>query len=203
MKPFLLALRAQVIPAALIPFLYDIRPPVSFVDGCLVVEIQDFRKTPEVRSRVVMRPAPETLPLTIDIMLGRRAETWDEAMTLELESRVMVSDVGKVEVMPRCRSPGPLRWSSPQPAASHVALADHRLPPRLPSTSAHLHSRRATPHSPLPSPRRPIRTLRLTAHLDPPKRRARKKTARWRRCASSSLPGPADARSRRTGRCCD
>ncbi|CAK9785170.1 hypothetical protein CC85DRAFT_284265 [Cutaneotrichosporon oleaginosum] len=91
MKPFLLALRAQVIPAALIPFLYDIRPPVSFVDGCLVVEIQDFRKTPEVRSRVVMRPAPETLPLTIDIMLGRRAETWDEAMTLELESRVMAA----------------------------------------------------------------------------------------------------------------
>ncbi|GMK59716.1 hypothetical protein CspeluHIS016_0803220 [Cutaneotrichosporon spelunceum] len=91
MKPFLLALRAQVIPAALIPFLYDIRPPVSFVDGCLVVEIQDFRKTPEVRSRVVMRPAPETLPLTIDIMLGRRAETWDEAMALELESRVIAA----------------------------------------------------------------------------------------------------------------
>lgn len=92
MKPFLLALRAQVIPAALIPFLYDIRPPVSFVDGCLVVEIQDHRKSPEIRSRIVMRPAPETLPLTIDIMLERRHETWDEAMTLELESRIMVSE---------------------------------------------------------------------------------------------------------------
>jgi hypothetical protein len=90
MKPFLLALRAQVIPAALIPFLYDIRPPVSFVDGCLVVELQDFRKAPEIRSRVVMRPAPETLPLTIDIMLERRNENWDDNMTLELESRIMV-----------------------------------------------------------------------------------------------------------------
>lgn len=91
MKPFLMALRAQVIPAALIPFLYDIRPPVSFVDGCLVVEIQDFRKGPETRSRVVMRPAPETLPLTIDNMLSRRQERWDDNMTLELESRIMVS----------------------------------------------------------------------------------------------------------------
>lgn len=93
MKPFLMALRAQVIPAALIPFLYDIRPPVSFVDGCLVVEIQDFRKVPEVRSRVVMRPAPETLPLTIDNMLSRRQERWDDNMTLELESRIMVGGI--------------------------------------------------------------------------------------------------------------
>lgn len=91
MKPFLLALRAQVIPAALIPFLYDIRPPVSFVDGCLVVELQDFRKVPEVRSRVVMRPAPETLPMTIDIMLARRHENWEDNSVLELESRIMVS----------------------------------------------------------------------------------------------------------------
>lgn len=91
MKPFLLALRAQVIPAALIPFLYDISPPVSFVDGCLVVELQDFRKRPQVRSRVVMRPAPETLPMTIDIMLERRQETWDDRMTLELESRIMAA----------------------------------------------------------------------------------------------------------------
>jgi hypothetical protein len=93
MKPFLLALRAQVIPAALIPFLYDIRPPVSFVDGCLVVELQDFRKVPELRSRVVMRPAPETLPQTIDIMLERRNEVWDDEMTLELESRIMVRTI--------------------------------------------------------------------------------------------------------------
>ena len=91
MSPFLLALRAQVIPAALIPFLYDIRPPVSFVDGCLVVEIQDSRKTPEVRSRVVMRPAPETVPQTVSVMLERKGEEWDENMALELESRIMVS----------------------------------------------------------------------------------------------------------------
>jgi hypothetical protein len=37
-----------------------------------------------------MRPAPETLPLTIDIMLERRNENWDDNMTLELESRIMV-----------------------------------------------------------------------------------------------------------------
>ncbi|WOO83616.1 SAGA complex subunit spt20 [Vanrija pseudolonga] len=91
MKPFLMALRAQVIPASLIPFLYDIRPPVSFVDGCLVIEVQDYRKNPEVRSRVVMRPAPETLPQTIDAMLERRRETWDDQMTLELESRILAA----------------------------------------------------------------------------------------------------------------
>jgi len=90
MRPFLLALRAQVIPAHLIPFLYDIQPPVSFVDGCLVVEIQDFRKVPEVRSRVVMRPAAESLAQTIDIMLERKGEVWDERLALELESRIIV-----------------------------------------------------------------------------------------------------------------
>lgn len=91
MKPFLLALRAQVIPADLMPFLYDIQPPVSFVDGCLVVEIQDFRKEPEGRSRVVMRPAAEALSQTIDTMLERKGQNWDERMTLELESRIIVS----------------------------------------------------------------------------------------------------------------
>ncbi|KAL1405920.1 Transcription factor spt20 [Vanrija albida] len=91
MKPFLMALRAQVIPASLIPFLYDIRPTVAFVDGCLVIEVQDYRKNPEVRSRVVMRPAPETLPQTIDAMLERRTETWDDQMTLELESRIIAA----------------------------------------------------------------------------------------------------------------
>ena len=91
MKPFLLALRAQVIPADLMPFLYDIQPPVSFVDGCLVVEIQDFRKEPEGRSRVVMRPAAEALSQTIDTMLDRKGQNWDERMTLELESRIIVS----------------------------------------------------------------------------------------------------------------
>jgi hypothetical protein len=91
MRPFLLALRAQVIPASLIPFLYDITPPVSLVDGCLVVEIQDFRKSPEVRTRVVMRPAAESLAQTIDVMLERKGEPWDEQLALELESRIIVS----------------------------------------------------------------------------------------------------------------
>ena len=91
MRPFLLALRAQVIPASLIPFLYDIRPPISFVDGCLVVEIQDFRKSPDpIRSRVVMRPAAEALAQTIDVMLERRRDGGDEEMALELESRIIV-----------------------------------------------------------------------------------------------------------------
>ncbi|EIW70571.1 hypothetical protein M231_04430 [Tremella mesenterica] len=91
MKPFLLALRSQVIPSSLMPFLYDIQPPVSFVDGCLVVEIQDFRKEPEGRSRVVMRPAAETLSYTIDSMLERKGQDWDEKMRLELESRIIAA----------------------------------------------------------------------------------------------------------------
>jgi hypothetical protein len=90
MKPFLLALRSQTIPAALIPFLYDIKPPVSFVDGCLVVEIQDMRKNPEVKSRVVMRPAAEALAQTVDVMLERRGQAGDERLALELESRIIV-----------------------------------------------------------------------------------------------------------------
>ncbi|WRT68132.1 uncharacterized protein IL334_005107 [Kwoniella shivajii] len=90
-KNFLLALRSQVIPVSLIPFLYDIQPPISFVDGCLVVELQDFRKTPEVKSRVVMRPAAETLAQTIDVMLERKGQNWDESMGLELESRIIAA----------------------------------------------------------------------------------------------------------------
>ncbi|TYJ52107.1 hypothetical protein B9479_007287 [Cryptococcus floricola] len=91
MKPFLLAVRSQVIPASLIPFLYDIQPPISFVDGCLVVELQDFRRTPESRSRVVMRPAAETLPQTIDVMLERKGQAWDDQLALELESRIIAA----------------------------------------------------------------------------------------------------------------
>jgi len=91
MKPFLLALRSQIIPAALIPFLYDIKPPVSFVDGCLVVEVQDMRRTPETKSRVVMRPAAEALAQTVDVMLERRGQAGDERLALELESRIIVS----------------------------------------------------------------------------------------------------------------
>lgn len=91
MRPFLLALRSQVIPSALIPFLYDINPPVAFVDGCLVVEIQDFRRVPECRSRVVMRPAAESLSQTIEYMLERSGESWEEELSLELESRIIVS----------------------------------------------------------------------------------------------------------------
>jgi hypothetical protein len=97
MMPFLMALRAQVIPASLIPFLYDIRPPVSFYDGCLVVELHDFRKTPEQKSRVVMRPAAEALAQTIDVMLERKGVGRDEGLALELESRIIVSDPATVK----------------------------------------------------------------------------------------------------------
>lgn len=91
MKPFLLAIRSQVIPASLIPFLYDIQPPISFVDGCLVVELQDYRRSPESRSRVVMRPAAETLAQTIDVMLERKGHGWDEQLAMELESRIITA----------------------------------------------------------------------------------------------------------------
>ncbi|KAK1923941.1 Spt20 family-domain-containing protein [Papiliotrema laurentii] len=91
MTPFLLALRSQVIPPSLIPFLYDIRPPVSFYDGCLVVQINDLRKTPMAQSRVVMRPAPEALAQTIDVMLERNGIVRDEGLALELESRIIAA----------------------------------------------------------------------------------------------------------------
>ncbi|WWC94397.1 hypothetical protein V866_001239 [Kwoniella sp. B9012] len=91
MKPFLLALRSQVIPSSLIRSLYNIYPTISFVDGCLVVEIQDFRRSPETRSRVVMRPAAETLAQTIDVISERKGQVLDEGMGLELESRIIAA----------------------------------------------------------------------------------------------------------------
>lgn len=94
LRPFLVALRSQVIPSALLPFLYDIKPPIAFVDGCLVAQVVDFRRTPEVFSRVVMRPAAEGLVQTIDNMLERRGEPWDERFALEAESRIIVSCAG-------------------------------------------------------------------------------------------------------------
>jgi len=91
MRPFLLALRSQTIPPALMPFLYDIQPPVSFVDGCIVVEIHDLRRNPETRTRVVMRPAPLAISQTIDQMLDRNGvSTEDEHLSLGIESRILV-----------------------------------------------------------------------------------------------------------------
>lgn len=56
------------------------------------MEIQDFRKSPETRNRVVMRPAPEALAGTIGVMLERRVGelAGDETLALELESRIIV-----------------------------------------------------------------------------------------------------------------
>ena len=91
MRPFLLALRSQTIPPALMPFLYDIQPPVSFVDGCIVVEIHDLRRNPETRTRVVMRPAPLAISQTIDQMLDRNGvSTEDEHLSLGIEARILV-----------------------------------------------------------------------------------------------------------------
>ena len=91
MRPFLLALRSQTIPPALMPFLYDIQPPISFVDGCIVVEIHDLRRNPESRTRVVMRPAPLAISQTIDQMLDRNGvSTEDEHLALGIESRILV-----------------------------------------------------------------------------------------------------------------
>jgi hypothetical protein len=92
MRPFLMALRSQTIPAALIPFLYDIQPPVQFVDGCVVVEVHDKRRTPETMTRIVMRPAPLALTQTIDCMMERRGiSAEDERFSQEIEARILVS----------------------------------------------------------------------------------------------------------------
>ena len=45
-----------------------------------------------------MRPAAEALAQTIDVMLERKGETWDETMALELESRIMASPSFHVQV---------------------------------------------------------------------------------------------------------
>ena len=91
LRPFLLALRSQVIPAALLPFLYEIEPPIAFVDGCLVVQVNDYRRAPEpVFSRVVMRPAAEGLAQTIDLVMQQKGEPWDDQFALEAESRIIV-----------------------------------------------------------------------------------------------------------------
>jgi hypothetical protein len=74
------------------PFLYDIQPPVSFVDGCIVVEIHDLRRNPETRTRVVMRPAPLAISQTIDQLLERNGVSpEDERLSLAIEARILVS----------------------------------------------------------------------------------------------------------------
>lgn len=88
-----MAIRSQVIPADLLPFLYEIQPPIAFVDGCLVVQIIDCRRHPEAFSRVVMRPAAEGLAQTIDLVLEQRGEAWGEQFALEAESRIIVRTI--------------------------------------------------------------------------------------------------------------
>lgn len=91
LRPFLLALRSQVIPAALLPFLYEIQPPIAFVDGCLVVQVNDHRRSLEpTQTRVVMRPAAEGLAQTIDLVMQQKGEMWDEQFALEAEARIIV-----------------------------------------------------------------------------------------------------------------
>ena len=100
MRPFLLALRSQTIPPALMPFLYDIQPPVSFVDGCIVVEIHDLRRNPETRTRVVMRPAPLAISQTIDQLLERNGvSVEDEHLSLAIEARILVGCYGSSPVV--------------------------------------------------------------------------------------------------------
>jgi hypothetical protein len=104
MRPFLMALRSQTIPAALIPFLYDIQPPVQFVDGCVVVEVHDKRRTPETMTRIVMRPAPLALTQTIDCMMERRGiSAEDERFSQEIEARILVSHL---QSSYRCKGSG-------------------------------------------------------------------------------------------------
>lgn len=40
-----------------------------------------------------MRPAPEALAQTIDVMLERKGEGGDDMLALELESRIIVRDI--------------------------------------------------------------------------------------------------------------
>jgi hypothetical protein len=136
MTPFLLALRAQVIPASLVPFLYDIRPPVSFVDGCLVVELQDFRKQPESRTRIVMRPAPEALAQTIDVMLERKGEGGDDMLALELESRIIVRDIDSCNTDIQAATSPPLYLGTSIIATRNAALALALTAPAAPNLSA-------------------------------------------------------------------
>jgi hypothetical protein len=42
-QPFLVALRAQTIPAFLVPLILEQEPPITISDGCLIVEIHDYR----------------------------------------------------------------------------------------------------------------------------------------------------------------
>lgn len=42
-QPFLVSLRAQQIPAFMIPIILEQDPPVFMIDGCLIVEIHDYR----------------------------------------------------------------------------------------------------------------------------------------------------------------
>ena len=150
LQPFLLALRAQAIPASLIPTLYDLQPPVSFIDGCLVVEIQDFRPTTShtnpyqqiftstsqvsptkpgppvtepVKTRVVMRPTSETLAETIELMIERKGDHWGDGAALDLEARILVSFNSVQLLIAVCYIPSTISWNFTHRCQSRCSVA--------------------------------------------------------------------------------
>lgn len=109
-QAFLDAVKAQQIPAQFLSTLSTVRPngsPIAFYDGCLIVELVDFRASVallEVNGgggggsqqptpvRVILQPTPESSWVDLQMLsdeIGRGR--WDDGDLLEVEARILVS----------------------------------------------------------------------------------------------------------------
>jgi hypothetical protein len=107
-QAFLDAVKAQQIPAQFLSTLSTVRPnglPIAFYDGCLIVELIDYRASVallEVNGggggpqptpvRVILQPTPESSWIDLQMLsdeIGRGR--WDDGDLLEVEARILVS----------------------------------------------------------------------------------------------------------------
>ncbi|KAI0077762.1 hypothetical protein K474DRAFT_1620724 [Panus rudis PR-1116 ss-1] len=121
-------IQAQRIPNDFLELFDSARVP--FYDGCMIVEIMDYRPTkpkesvlekPE-QSRVILAPNAETLWSEICLLNQKAGNTWTDQDALEAESRILLATAP-----PLCLDPDPLlaraansimRVTAPAPPAS-------------------------------------------------------------------------------------
>lgn len=107
-QAFLDAVKAQQIPAQLLPTLSTVRingQPIPFYDGCLIVELVDLRASvaqlavnggegddsKPIPVRVILRPTPESNWVDLQLLNDEVGKgQWDDGDLLEVEARILV-----------------------------------------------------------------------------------------------------------------
>ncbi|KAI0027040.1 Spt20 family-domain-containing protein [Vararia minispora EC-137] len=108
-------IRAYRMPVDLLELLDQANVP--FYDGCMIVELQDFREPRAVKDkkaaeeaksgvadimRVVLRPNPETLWADLRILNQKNGDKWTDQKALELEAKILLATAP-----PLCLHPDP------------------------------------------------------------------------------------------------